>query len=560
MSLTVAAGQSTFAWKFDGTTTPYIGSVSSTTQRGTINYTNPGKYGQALNIQNPSGSTSNSINWNFGTTTFSIDNGFSFSFWVRFNDLSYLTSIQQFITFYNGTSNGLRIQLNATQGLMQFQFQDSVSNKNTNMFIPVSGVWYHLTLVGLAGNITVYVNGTTTYGPMAYVQSGITFNNVSLGLATSFNGYPVTNADFDDLRLYNTALSTAQVLAVYQAQGMPIQGVQSALTVTNITSPTLYSFSSQVFSNAAATSNIGPTQTQLNTAYPTLAPTYLTSNSGIQTWTVPLTGVYQLEAAGAAGGSSSGPVFSGGRGVIIRCQAIFQQNQIISIIAGQKGIDAVSQLTSNVGGGGGGGSFVVDYNTGYLYIAAGGGGGASAHQAGTTGDGKDASYDPNGVIGATSVATGGQNGNGGNSISSGTTGQAGGGGGGFYTNGANGVVTPACGAGGISVLSGAQGRGSANTGITTTCVGGFGCGGGAGGTDGSQGVIISNGAGGGGGGGYSGGGGGCRSFNGNPTGAGGGGSYVSSGQTPIKVGYCTSNGYVSITYLYPVSIQLYKSS
>lgn len=227
MSFTAQSPQPSIAWQFDGTTAPYLGSVSSTTQRGTLNYTTPGKYIKALNIQNPGGTTSNSINWNFGSKTFSIDNGFSFAFWIRFNDLSYLTSIQQFITFYNGTSNSLRIQINAIQGLMQFQFTDSVSTKNTNMFITSAGSWYHLALVGQGGNITVYLNGSTTYGPMAYVQSGINFNNASFGLATSFNGYPVTNADFDDFRIYNTALSSSQVQTIYRAQGMPSMGTQS---------------------------------------------------------------------------------------------------------------------------------------------------------------------------------------------------------------------------------------------------------------------------------------------------------------------------------------------
>jgi len=216
----------TLAWTFDGTTKPYIGSVSSTTQRGTLNYTTPGKYSSSLNIQNPAGSTSNSVNWNIGTATYSIDAGFSFAFWIRFNDLSYLTSIQQFITFYNAGGNPLRFQLN-TSGGMQFQFTDSVGQKNTNMFTPVAGVWYHLALVGSAGNITAYRNGSTTYGPMAYVQTGITFNTAFLGV-TTISGNPVTNADFDDLRIYNTALSAAQVRTIYNLQGMPSQVTMSS--------------------------------------------------------------------------------------------------------------------------------------------------------------------------------------------------------------------------------------------------------------------------------------------------------------------------------------------
>lgn len=219
--------QPSLAWSFDNTLSTYIGTISSTTQQGTLNYT-AGKYNKALNIQNPGGTTSNSINWNFGSQTFSIDNGFSFSMWIRFNDLSYLVVIQQFITFYNGLNNPLRIQLNASQGLMQTQFTDSVSSKNVNMFVASSGIWYNIVLVGSAGNITLYLNGTTTYGPLAYVQSGITFNNVSLGLATSFNGFPVTNADFDDLRVYNMALNATQVQAIYKAQGVPSREVLSS--------------------------------------------------------------------------------------------------------------------------------------------------------------------------------------------------------------------------------------------------------------------------------------------------------------------------------------------
>jgi len=251
MSLVNTITPPKLAWQFDGTTTPYIGSVSSTTQRGTLNYTTPGKYSSSLNIQNPAGSTSNSVNWNFGTATYSIDAGFSFAFWIRFNDLSYLTSIQQFITFYYAGGNPLRFQLN-TSGGMQFQFTDSVGQKNTNMFTPVAGVWYHLALVGSAGNITAYRNGSTTYGPMAYVQTGITFNTAFLGV-TSSPSNPVTNADYDDLRIYNTALSAAQVQSIYNQQGMPGLGtlITTSAAKTTLTGTPLFTQLSQAATSSA---------------------------------------------------------------------------------------------------------------------------------------------------------------------------------------------------------------------------------------------------------------------------------------------------------------------
>jgi hypothetical protein len=138
---------------------------------------------------------------------------------------------------------------------MQTQFTDSTVNlKSVNMFTPVTGTWYHLTCVGSNGNITVYLNGTTTYGPLAYVQSGITFNNASLGLATSSTIFPVTNADFDDFRVFNTALTATQVQAIYAAQGMPSRGVYSNIIGTSKTNFTGTPLFSQLSASAIASS------------------------------------------------------------------------------------------------------------------------------------------------------------------------------------------------------------------------------------------------------------------------------------------------------------------
>ncbi len=207
------------AWDFNGTTTDYVKGVSGSVG-GVISY-ETGKYGNSLNIKNPSGTTSNSVNFNF-SASYSIDLGFSECFWFKCNDLSYLTSIQIASITYSGFNNAFRFQIN-TGGSLQFQFQDSVGNKNINMFGPTVGIWYHLAAVAFNGIVAIYVNGAY-YAQTAYVQSGITFDNMSLGLATTFAGYPLTNGSYDDLRIFDRALTSAQVQSIYNQQGMPGRG------------------------------------------------------------------------------------------------------------------------------------------------------------------------------------------------------------------------------------------------------------------------------------------------------------------------------------------------
>jgi hypothetical protein len=543
--------QPQLAWDFNGTTTPYIGSAT-TSVTGSVSYSG-GKYNQAVNIaNNPVGSPNagaNYITWtNYGTFNPSV--GVTVCFWINVNALP--ASGQQSIPLWmRGSAVNSAVFITLTPTYWGAAYTDG-----TNYYVPTSsaplstGVWYHLTVVVGAGTVAGYQNGVQISNPVAFSNP----LDVSGFLYLGGNGnYGPASAIYDDLRIYNTALTSIQVNDIYNQQGVPGRGALQALIYSNIASPTLYSFSSQIFSNAQATSNIGPTQSQLNTVYPSLAPTYLTSNTGIQTWTVPVTGTYSIVAAGAVGGTGSSGGGTAGRGVIVGCQAIFQKNQVISIIVGQAGVSAALQTTSNIGGGGGGGSFIVDYSTGYLYIAAGGGGGASAQ--GISPSGFDASFGQDGVNGTssgtsgTNVSPGGTGGNGGASFpGGGSNGNAGGGGGGFYTNGGQ-VFSGQPGQGGFAVLNGAQGGLSSNVLNFTNSFGGFGGGGGSGGH--FQ-VIINNGAGGGGGGGYSGGGAGSRAG----LGAGGGGSYVPLGQTMTQIGYCTSNGYVSINYLAPVAVKL----
>lgn len=302
----------------------------------------------------------------------------------------------------------------------------------------------------------------------------------------------------------------------------------------------LYTFTSFVFSNAGVTGNVGPTYTQVKTAYaPRNAPwtqnqAFLdVQTQGYQIWTVPTTGNYTVEVAGAAGGNSTA---SNGLGNIVSSTLSFSQNDKVTIVVGQKGGSGTA-----IGGGGGGGSFVI-YSNGQPIICAGGGGGSSPGYP-VGGPGINGTSSPAGTFDGAAQGTGGVNGNGGSVVNAGSQGK-GGGGTGIFSNGATCGSQPFApiaynGQGGLPYATGFLGGAAGGVGFGFQGgIGGFGGGGGGGGSPDSRSCS-------GGGGGYSGGAGGTVTSA--TDGGGGGGSYSVSPMT--SVGTCSSNGYVRIVKL-----------
>jgi gliding motility-associated-like protein len=283
--------------------------------------------------------------------------------------------------------------------------------------------------------------------------------------------------------------------------------------------------------------------------------------NGIYTWTVPLTGIYQIEAAGAAAGSVTYRSLSlGGRGMIIRGDVYLEKNDLIKIIAGQKSNNASGPSFNAAGGGGG--SFVVKNQNIPLFIAGGGGGDGDWSGSGLK-NGTDA-YSNTAGRQSFQGAPGGISGGGGksnkNSVTTSSNNYDSGAGGGFYGGGENGsggisnVGTTNEGGGGQSFNDGLYGGNVSSSFSAQSTDGGFGGGGGA--------SPIS----GGGGGGYSGGGGGFSTVNTDTDGGGGGGSYIINSANNLSTSngnyngsssgiinlssYNTLNGYIKITQLY----------
>jgi len=312
----------------------------------------------------------------------------------------------------------------------------------------------------------------------------------------------------------------------------------------------LYSFSPNpfTFTNAGVTGQNGPTLTDLTTGSDAYSPdwTGYTSNlnvtAGIQEWTVPISGLYEIEAAGSSTGSASysSSIYYGGYGAIMRGTFALSSGDIIKILVGQMG-EVGNHIYDSAGtiSGGGGGTFVIKtpYNsTGSILVIAGGGGGSSGYsnRGSSFVIGKDANTGTAGIQGGDppgyAGGLGGTSGGGGSGVN-------GGAGAGFSGDGATPSGTPA----GDSAQSFTDASYPSRGGRNGRSWGGAEIYGGFGGGGGGGGLVA------GGGGGYSGG--GCGQWADRGQG-GGGGSYNSgTSQSNTIRTVRDQHGYVKITQI-----------
>jgi len=288
------------------------------------------------------------------------------------------------------------------------------------------------------------------------------------------------------------------------------------------------------FTNAGQTGSVGPSQGQVNTSYlSTNLNGSVIVTGGIQSFTIPNTGLYQLDVYGASGGNPANYTTRlGGLGSRMRGDFMLTGGDVLQILVGQQGGNGTG------GSGGGGGTYVTCNNT--IIIAAGGGGGACSDN-----NGANSTTLTSGTTDHLNGTTpGGTNGGGGSACNVGSPGaNHGGAGAGYLGNGAT-STAPTPGGGGFSFVNG----GSGGAGGTAGAWGGFGGGGGA-----TQ-ITV----GGGGGGGYSGGAGGQQVNYCTPginrSGGGGGGSY-NSGTNQLNVGGINNgHGRVIITDICPLNV------
>lgn len=134
--------------------------------------------------------------------------------------------------------------------------------------------------------------------------------------------------------------------------------------------PGLYPFDTFTFTSLGNTGRRGPTSNTYPTqpvpvTVPWTEPSQWYIKKGVQYWTVPANGVYQVTAAGAMGEAN---------GRIIQGNVAFYEGQVLKLMVGQ--IPVPSLTSDNVTLGAGGGSFMSTTDNVPILVGAGGDGGS----------------------------------------------------------------------------------------------------------------------------------------------------------------------------------------
>ncbi len=165
----------------------------------------PGKYGQALQFD---GTDYVQLSPRIADTT-----DFTFAAWIWWNGGA---NWQRVFDFGFGTSNYLALTMKAGTAGMRFMMRDGGGEQQLNTATPAVGAWVHVavTIAGDTGKL--FVNGA-----VVDTNTAMTINPVDVDTKYNFLGKsqfadPLFNGRLDDVRIVSSALTDAQILAIYQ--------------------------------------------------------------------------------------------------------------------------------------------------------------------------------------------------------------------------------------------------------------------------------------------------------------------------------------------------------
>ncbi|HVV48199.1 MAG TPA: LamG domain-containing protein, partial [Polyangia bacterium] len=134
--------------------------------------------------------------------------------WQRVFDFGSSTNVYMFFTPHNGTSNVARFAI-TTSG----NSSTSEQRLDAAAILPV-GTWTHVAIVLGTGGGTLYINGAAVA-----TNAALTLRPSDLGATTNdwlgrsqFTPDPAFDGQLDDLRIYASALSAAQITTIFAAR------------------------------------------------------------------------------------------------------------------------------------------------------------------------------------------------------------------------------------------------------------------------------------------------------------------------------------------------------
>ncbi len=171
----------------------------------------PGKYNQALRLMNTLATPSqNYIQYTY-PTAFDTFTGMTICFWMKMSKLPGTN-----VVIFQGTR-----WYAIVDGASKVEFvmvNNAGTYRPTNInYTLVVDTWYHFAYTSINGVVSTYIDASPRASRSDASTQGVSAET-SLGIASSAPG---VDASFDDLRIYNTALTAAQVQSVYSSQGAP---------------------------------------------------------------------------------------------------------------------------------------------------------------------------------------------------------------------------------------------------------------------------------------------------------------------------------------------------
>ncbi len=225
----VGANPNSVAYYKMSDATDQLGNYNGTATN--VNFNTEGKFGFAGAFN---GSSSKIL---LGTDIFNSFSNFSFSCWVNLNNAP---STYEYLfdgwDYQSASSRGIGIRINSS-GNIQAQTGNSNSVSTITSSGTISyGTWTHIAVSMTQSNTTIFINGSTET-PQSNngfdFHTGTTYNLGAFIYTTSFYEY-FLDGKLDQVRIYDSALSAANVTTLYNEIECP------AVAVTNAFNTVLY--------------------------------------------------------------------------------------------------------------------------------------------------------------------------------------------------------------------------------------------------------------------------------------------------------------------------------
>jgi hypothetical protein len=159
--------------------------------------------------------------------------------WVKLTNYTNTNEIVSKTIGSGSTNNTFELRTQASTGDLQFLGYDTALETVTSSSAVPIGSWEHVAVTKTGTTATLYINGAQVgSGTVATTTSNS--NNMVIGGRNDFISGYYLNGSIDEVRLYNSALTTAQIAGDYSAG---VSGLEFAQTMPPLTPGTSVTYS-----------------------------------------------------------------------------------------------------------------------------------------------------------------------------------------------------------------------------------------------------------------------------------------------------------------------------